>query len=462
VPAPILQFLGGAGTVTGSRFLLETGASRLLVDCGLFQGHKKLRLRNWLPFPVDPATIDAVVVTHAHLDHVGYLPALVRDGFDGPILCTRFTADLTRIVLDDSARLQQEEAAYANRAGYSKHHPALPLYTEEDAARAGARLRTVEFGAAVEAAPGVEAVLRPAGHILGSATVTLSLGQPTHTLVFTGDLGRPNHPLLLPPEDPPRADVVVTESTYGDRHHENETVADDTLAEAISRTARRGGLVVIPAFAVDRTEVVLMALGRLADQRRIPPLPIYVDSPMALAVLDVYRSAIARGDAELRPTTGDPFRAAGQLHEVPTPQGSRALNDLHSPSVIISASGMASGGRVLHHLAHRLPDPRNTIILAGFQAPGTRGQLLADGAPAIKLLGHHVPVRADVVQIGGYSVHADTDEIIRWLGRMPGIPDVAYVTHGEPEASQALRHRLAHALGWNAVVARADERVLVD
>ncbi len=461
-PAPILRFLGGAGTVTGSRFLLDTGAARVLVDCGLFQGKKELRLRNWAPLPVDPATIDAVVLTHAHLDHVGYLPALARDGFTGPVFCTPPTAELASIVLDDSARLQQEEAAYANRKGYSKHHPALPLYTEADAARAEAQLATVEFGVPVNAAPGVRAVLRPAGHILGSATVTLALDRLARTVLFTGDLGRSNHPLLLPPTDPPPADVVVTESTYGNRHHDNDAIALDTLATAITRTAERGGVVIIPAFAVDRTEVVLMALGRLADERRIPRLPIYADSPMALAVLDVYRKAIASDDPELRATTSDdPFDAAGELHEVPTPAESRALNDLHDPSIIIAASGMATGGRVLHHLAHRLPDTRNTIVLAGFQAPGTRGQLLADGARSVKLLGHHVPVRADVIQIGAFSVHADADELVGWLGRSPGAPDAAFVVHGEPRASEALRQRLADDLSWTAVVPTPDERVRI-
>jgi metallo-beta-lactamase family protein len=271
--ATTLRFLGAAGTVTGSRFLVDTGAARVLVDCGLFQGRKELRLRNWAAFPVDPGTIDAVVLTHAHLDHVGYLPALVRDGFAGPAFCTPSTADLAAIVLDDSARLQEEEASYANRKGYSKHHPALALYDQTDAARAIARLTQIPFGSGVEVAPGVRAVLRPAGHILGSATVALSLDGHGRTLLFTGDLGRSHHPLLLPPDPPGLADVVVTESTYGDRRHDDESVALDRLAAAITRTADRGGMVVIPAFAVDRTEVMLMALGRLAAEGRMPSSP---------------------------------------------------------------------------------------------------------------------------------------------------------------------------------------------
>ena len=460
--AATLRFLGAAGTVTGSRFLLDTGDVRVLVDCGLFQGQKELRLRNWAPFPVDPATIDAVVLTHAHLDHVGYLPALVRDGFSGPAFCTPFTAELAGIVLDDSARLQEEEAAYANRKGYSKHHPALALYTQADAARAIAQLTKVHFGAGVDVAPGVRAVLRSAGHILGSATVAVTLDRHERTVLFTGDLGRDHHPLLLPPDPPPPADVVVTESTYGDRRHDDESLALDLLASAITRTAERGGMIVIPAFAVDRTEVVLMALGRLVADHRIPRLPIYADSPMALSVLDVYRKAIAGGDPELRAiTTTDPFEAAGELHEVHTPMESRALNDLRYPSIILTASGMATGGRVLHHLIHRLPDQRNTVVLAGFQAPGTRGQLLADGAPSVKLLGHYVPVRAEVLQTSAFSVHADADELVGWLGRSPAAPDAAFVVHGEPSASEALRRRLTGELGWNAAVPSQDERVLV-
>ena len=366
---PVLRFLGGAGTVTGSRFLVDAGGSRVLVDCGLFQGEKQLRLRNWTPFPVDPSTIDAVVVTHAHLDHVGYLPRLSRDGFHGPVYCSPNTATLATIVLDDSARLHEEEADYANRKGYSKHRPALPLYTVADAERVEAQLTSIDFDTSALVAPGIGVVLRPAGHILGSATVQLELEHFDRTLLFTGDLGRPHHPLLRPPADPVNADVVVTESTYGNRRHEDEAAALNTLATTISSAAERGGTILIPAFAVDRTEVVVLALGRLVAEERIPALPIFVDSPMALAVLDVYREAIARRDTELRPDVGDdPFGGAGDLHTAPTPAESRALNDLIYPSIIISASGMATGGRVVHHLAQRLPDPRNAVVLSGFQA----------------------------------------------------------------------------------------------
>jgi metallo-beta-lactamase family protein len=462
--APILSFLGGVGTVTGSRFLLEAGDARILVDAGLFQGLKELRLRNRATFPVDPSTIDAVVVSHAHLDHVGYLPVLVDGGFTGPVLATPGTAELAAIVLADSARLQEEEADYANRRGFSKHSPALPLYTEESARRALGQFRPVHYDQPVQAAPGVELRLRPAGHILGSATVTLTLEGPApRTLFFSGDVGRPRHPLLRPPAPPPAADVVVLESTYGDRRHEDETRALDRLAQAVTKTAGRGGVVVIPAFAVDRTEVILMALRRLTREGRIPALPVYADSPMALDVLGVYRRAIADRDPEVRAGLGDgedPFDP-GKLEEVRSPQESRLLHEVRYPAIILSASGMVTGGRVLHHLAHRLPDPRNTVILSGYQAEGSRGRQLADGARAVKMLGRYVPVRADVVQIDAFSVHADADELLTWLRPMPD-PDVAFVVHGSPTASQALRRRLASKRGWTVVVPSPGERVRVD
>jgi len=385
--APVLTFLGGAGTVTGSKFLVDTAAARLLLDCGLFQGAKQLRLRNWAPFPVDASSVDAVVLTHAHLDHTGYLPALVRAGFRGRVYATPYTAALTRIVLEDSARLQEEEADFANRAGYSKHRPALPLYTTDDARRAISRLDTVAFGTTVELGDGVSASLQPAGHILGSASILLTVGDGERLFV-SGDVGRPDHPLLRPPRPFPDADTALVESTYGNRVHEPGPQALERLGDIITRTARRGGVVVIPAFAVDRTEVILHTVQRLAAEGRIPELPIHVDSPMALAVLRVYREAIASGDAELRAGLADedPF-ATRELHEHRSTDEYKAINRIMYPSIIISSSGMASGGRVLHHLAQRLPDERNAVVLVGFQAEGTRGRTLADGARAVKLFG---------------------------------------------------------------------------
>jgi metallo-beta-lactamase family protein len=460
--APTLRFLGGTGTVTGSKFLIESGGRRVLVDCGLFQGERELRRRNRADFPVDPASIDAVVLTHAHLDHTGYLPALARDGFAGPVFCTPGTARLARIVLEDSARLQEEEARFANRTGYSKHHPALPLYTVADAQAAERQFEAVPFETRQQVAPGVTVELRPAGHILGSATACLAL-ERGRTVLFTGDLGRPHHPLLRPPADPPAVDVLVSESTYGARRHGDDGAAVAHLADVIRRTAARGGMIIVPAFAVDRTEVVLLALARLFRDGAVPRLPIYADSPMALAVLGVYRSAIAGGDPEIRSDVrADAFDLGGELLEVLTQDESRRLNDLHFPSIVISSSGMATGGRVLHHLEHRLGDERNAVVLVGFQAPGTRGHSLAEGARTVKLFGHYLPVRAEVVTIDGFSVHADAHELTAWLGRAPRPPEVTFLVHGEPAASEALRDRIASELGWTAVVPRLDERVRLD
>lgn len=460
--APRLGFLGGAGTVTGSRFLLDAEPGRVLVDCGLFQGLKRLRLMNWEPFPVDPATVDAVVITHAHVDHLGYLPVLVRDGFQGPVLATPTTVELAAIVLRDAARLQEEEAAYANRKGFSKHRPAVPLFTTADAERALERFEPVGFHATAAAGAGASVTFRSAGHILGSASVTVALTEHNRTIGFSGDLGRDSHPLLRGPEPRQATDVVVVESTYGDRLHDDPRTALEAIARLITRTAERGGTVVIPAFAVDRTEVVLLLLRRLLAEGSIPKLPIYADSPMALAVLDVYRKAVAAADPQLRADLGDgdPFDG-GDLHEARTPEESIALNAIGYPSIIISSSGMATGGRVLHHLARCLPDPRNAVILVGFQAAGTRGEQLAAGARAVKMLGRYVPVRAQVLVADAFSVHADADELVSWLTGAPP-PEAAYVVHGEPRASAALAERLSTDHGWTAVAPRQLEWVRLD
>jgi metallo-beta-lactamase family protein len=462
--APLLHFLGAAGTVTGSRFLVETAGARVLVDCGLFQGTKPLRLRNWAPFPVDPKAIDAVVLTHAHVDHSAYLPALVRDGFAGPVFATPGTHALCRIVLPDSGRLQEEDASYANRKGFSKHHPALALYTEEDAIRALGRFEERRFGESVEAAPGVRFVFQRAGHILGASSVLVSLdGAKPRRVLVSGDLGRPEHPILAPPDPPAESDVVLLESTYGDRRHAD--VDAMALFEAvISRTAARGGRVVIPAFAVDRTEVLLLALRRLMKEGRIPALRVFVDSPMALAALALYREAIARGDPEIRPGftgDGDPFDT-GDLVEVRSVPESKAVLAHRGPCIVISASGMATGGRVLHHLAHALPDARNAVILPGYQAEGTRGRLLADGARSLKMHGRYVAVRAEVSQVGAFSVHADQPELLAWLRRAPRAPDNVYLVHGEPAAASALEALVERELGFTTAVPNDGERVRLD
>jgi metallo-beta-lactamase family protein len=461
---PVITFLGATGTVTGSRFLLEVGEARVLVDCGMYQGAKPLRLRNWEPFPVEPASIDAVLVTHAHLDHTGYLPALVRDGFGGDVLATRNTRALSAIVLPDSGHLQEEDAAYANRSGYSKHRPARPLYTEDDAWGATEQFAAVDWNTEIDVAPGVRATWRRAGHILGSAVVTVRFTDTGRTVTFSGDLGRPEHPLLRPPDPLPPSDVVVCESTYGDRRHEPDTIVLDRLREAVNGTAARGGTVVIPAFAVDRTEVVLLHVARMMQAGEIPALPIYADSPMALATLAVYREAIERGDPEIRSDLHDTTRLldpAG-FTEARTVDESIALDNGRLPSIIISASGMATGGRVLHHLKRYLPDHRATIAIAGFQAAGTRGRMLQSGARAVKLLGRYVPVRADIVDISGLSVHADQGELVDWLGSTDREPEMTLLVHGEPDASEALRERVADRLGYTAAVPRYGERVRLD
>ena len=460
----MLTFLGAAGTVTGSRFLIETTRARVLVDCGLFQGLKQLRLRNWEPFPVPVGGIDAVVLTHAHVDHVGYLPAVVRDGFAGPVFATEGTAALAAIVLPDCGHLQEEDAAYANRRGFSKHHPALPLFTERDALEAVERLTPCGFGDEVEVAAGIHVTFRPAGHILGSSVVRVRLADhDDRTIVFSGDLGRTHHPVLRPPSPIGRADVVVVESTYGDRRHDDEA-GDQAFADALTETLTRGGTVLIPAFAVDRTEVVLFRLRELVAAGAIPSVPIFVDSPMALRALGAYRAAIAAGTEDIQPgvaALGDPFDP-GQLVEIRDVEDSKALAFTTYPSIIVSASGMATGGRVLHHLARLLPDRRNTVILAGYQAAGTRGRTLAEGAHEVKLLGRYVRVRARVVALGSFSIHADQRELLDWIATADPAPDAVYVVHGEQESSDELSRRIDEDLELCSAVPRHLERVRLD
>ncbi len=460
---PTLLFLGAAGTVTGSKFLLTSGDSRVLVDCGLFQGTKDQRLRNWDGLPIDTSLIKSAVLTHAHLDHSGYLPALCRSGFKGSVFATPGTHSLCRILLPDSGRLQEEEANYANRKGYSKHAPALPLYTEAEAWQSLDHFSAVSFDPPFETA-GCRLTFRHAGHILGASSVLIESGDAhKRRILFSGDLGRPHHPLLRAPEPPPQAHVIVVESTYGDRLHD-DSGALDTFAEAIARTAGRGGVIVIPSFAVDRTEILLFHLRRLQLENRIPALPVYVDSPMALAALRLYQDAISSSDSSIKPEiAGKPeVLEPGNLTEVKTVQESIGLNRQQGPMIIISASGMATGGRVLHHLANRLPDERNTVILVGYQAEGTRGRSLLEGASSVKMIGRYVPVRAAIVAIPAFSVHADQSEIVSWLRSAAAIPEVVYVVHGEPAAAEALRATIARELKWHAVVPRYLERVRID
>jgi len=453
-----LTFHGGAGTVTGSKYLVESPESRVLVDCGLFQGLADLRRRNWAPMPRALAEADAVVITHAHLDHCGYLPVLVRSGWRGPVYATPGTSALVPIVLRDSAHLMSEEAAHANKYGWSKHRPALPLYDASDAEKAIGLLEEIEYGAETPVGKDVTLRFGQAGHILGSAWAHLR--SDGRDVVFSGDLGRPAHSLLRPPSPRPPCDALVIESTYGARVHD-DTDAMDRLGEVVRRTARRGGSVLIPAFAVDRTEVVLAALAKLMRSHTIPDLPVYVDSPMALAALRVYREAFRERWPEIRPELAghDPLTPRS-LTELRTVEESMRVNAPRMPSIIISASGMASGGRVVHHLEHLLPDHRHTVLIVGYAAAGTRARQLVNGARQIKIHGRYTTVRADVVQLDAFSAHADADELVRWA--TAGIPPkTTYLVHGEPEGSEAVAERLRAEHDWQAVVPRDRERVLI-
>ncbi|MCW8376163.1 MBL fold metallo-hydrolase RNA specificity domain-containing protein [Streptomyces justiciae] len=458
----LLTFLGGVGTVTGSKFLVESDHARVLVDCGLFQGLADLRRRNWRELPCDGADIETVVVTHAHLDHCGYLPRLARHGFRGRIVTTEFTARLMEIVLRDSAKLQLEAAHHANEHGWSKHRPAQPLYDDSDVDRTLKLLDPVPLHTPVDIATGTRLTLHPAGHILGSAWAHLTL-EDGHTIAVSGDLGRPGHPLLLPPEPFSRADVLLMESTYGNRRHEEEQ-GRARFAEVLGRTLARGGTVVIPAFALDRTEVVLHELAELRRAGALPAaVPVYVDSPMALAALDVYRDAVLAKAAELRPEVilaGPAALGPEPFHPVRSVQESDELGRTHGPAVIVSASGMATGGRVLHHLRRLLPDPRNAVVVVGFAAQGTRARDLVEGAQVLKMFGEYVPVRAQVADLPHFSAHADAGQIVDWLRDAPA-PHATYLVHGEPDAADALRDRIDRMLGWTAVVPRSGERVLV-
>jgi metallo-beta-lactamase family protein len=440
-----LQFLGAAGTVTGSRFLVEHDGRRLLVDCGLFQGLKELRLRNRAPFPVPVDSLDAVLLTHAHIDHTGYLPVLVRDGLSARVWCTPPTRDLCALLLPDSGWLQEEEAAHANRHGYSRHRPALPLYTREDGERAAGRLETVPFGEAWEPAPGFSARFGHAGHILGAAWIEVSAGG--HTVVFSGDVGRPGHPVLYDPEPPPPCDALVLESTYGNRTHPAADPGDE-LGGVIRETAARGGVVLIPAFAVGRAQTLLYLIDRLRETGRIPALPVFLDSPMASDATDL----LARHEREHRLDAEAVAALRRNTTVTRSVDASKAINARRGPMIIVSASGMATGGRVLHHLKVYAPDHRNTILFVGHQAAGTRGAAMLGGAEAVKIHGGWVPVRAEVRVLDGLSAHADADELIAWITRLPHPPRRVWLTHGEPVAADALRRRIEQRLGWTVAV----------
>ncbi|MGO3797620.1 MAG: MBL fold metallo-hydrolase RNA specificity domain-containing protein [Pauljensenia sp.] len=449
-----LTFLGAASTVTGSKFLLtlddgEPSERRILVDSGLFQGEKRLRRLNWADFPVPPSSVSDVLVTHAHLDHCGYLPRLVRHGFAGTIWATRNTISLCEIVLRDSAFLQERDADHARSHGYSRHRNPEPLYRIGDVGRTLPLFREVAFDTDIDLGGGVSARWTHAGHILGSASIRVH--APRGPVLFSGDIGRTTHPVLKAREVPEGAGVVLVESTYGDREHPDPGAErHKVFADAIRRTVERGGSVLVPAFAVDRTEVVLAALTEMQEAGRIPELPIFVDSPMALASLRVYQSPAAA--AELRPDLRGLRLPSLDLREVHTVEESKLLNRPHRPCLIISASGMATGGRVLHHLEHMLPDARHTVVLTGYQAVGTRGRALADGATQLKMHGAHVAVVAEVVRDEEFSVHADGSDTLDWLAALRPRPRRVFCVHGESDSAWALAQRITAELGIEATV----------
>jgi metallo-beta-lactamase family protein len=450
--------MGAARTVTGSKYLLEHGGKRVLVDCGLFQGLKELRLRNWAQFPIPPREIDAVVLTHAHLDHVGYLPRLRADGYRGRVFCTAGTKELCGVVLPDSGRIQEEDARLANRHEYSKHQPALPLYTESDALAALTQLQPLGYERDIEILPGISIEFFPAGHLLGSAFVVARL-QSGPTILFGGDLGRYARPVLPDPSNAVHADVVLVESTYGDRDH----VADDNgeeLAQMVRSTVERGGKLIIPAFAIGRVEELLYWMRRLEQERRIPVLPVYVDSPMANEALRFYSARITELDEDMRPTEKKVSTfATTRFQTVSSPQQSKQLTASRKPSIVISSSGMATGGRVLHHMAAALPDSRNTVLFVGYQAAGTRGRQLVDGARAVRIHGQSISVNARIAKIDSMSAHADRGEIMRWLGTFPARPSRVCLVHGEPEPMDALKTLMHQRLGWNAEIPQHLQRL---
>ena len=454
---PTLTFLGAAGTVTGSKHLLDTGNHRVLFDCGLFQGLKELRERNWQPLPIPASSITAVVLTHAHLDHCGYLPRLVADGFKGRVFCTAGTRDLCSLVLPDSAHIQEEDARDANRHGYSKHHPALPLYTTNDAANALALLQPVGYNRPVPVAPGVEVEFINAGHLLGSAYARVTLGD--RTILFGGDLGRFGRPVLPDPLPVDRADVVLVESTYGDRLHEADD-RGDRLAGIVNAAVRRGGKLIVPAFAIGRVEEVVYWLKRLEEEKRVPVLPVYIDSPMAAQAMEFYRRRVDELDPEMqRRERGVCEFCTARMTTVSSVQQSIDLVASHQPAIVIAASGMATGGRVLYHLAAGLPSPKNTVLFVGYQAAGTRGRSLLDGAKTLRIKGRDIPVAATIEHIDSMSAHADAGEIMRWLSGFVAPPSMTYLVHGEPVALDALLARVTGEKQWRAHIAGYRETV---
>jgi metallo-beta-lactamase family protein len=461
-----ITFYGGTGTVTGSKYLLSHNGRNVLVDCGLFQGLKKLRELNWAEPPFDPASIDAVLLTHAHIDHTGYLPKLVKAGFNGPVITSRPTADLLRILLPDSARLQEEEADYRNRHQLSSHEPALPLYDEADARAALERLQPVaNDGSPIDVVPGFTASSMIAGHIMGASLVLVELenartDDSSIRFLFSGDLGHYDQPILKDPVAPPDCDYLMCESTYGDRLHGDESPGDQ-LARIIKDAARRKGPILIPAFAIGRTQEVLYTIRELEDQGRIPILPVVVDSPMAAQATQVYNRWREEHDDEYRAILAanrHPLRTAS-MSTATSRDESKRLNNMKGARIIISASGMMTGGRVLHHAMRILPNENATIVFVGFQAAGTRGRRILDGEPEVKIMKNFVPVRCHIEKVEGFSAHADWKGILRWLSGLKAAPKAVFLTHGEPGSSSALSQHIRQRFNWNVVIPKMGETI---
>ncbi len=448
---PKITFLGAAGTVTGSKYLVEAEGKRLLVDCGLFEGSRDLKQRNWDKLTVDPATIDWVLLTHAHIDHTGYLPRLVRNGFRGPIYANIATHELCTLLLPDSAHLQEEDTRYAVKKGYSRHKPPLPLYTVEESQTALQQFREIPSNDAFKISPQFSVLPHDAGHILGATWLELTItenGKQT-LVVFSGDVGRYDQPILKDPESPTRADFLLCESTYGDREHPTGSVTDE-LADVVNQTAKRGGAVVIPAFAVDRTQLLLYYLRVLEKAQRIPHLPVYLDSPMAINTTEIYTRH--RADHDLKPQTDPDPMDVQEVHMTCSVEDSKKINDVTAPCIIISASGMVTGGRVLHHLAHRLPDSRSTVLLVGYQAEGSGGRALLNGAKFLRIHGAEVPVRAQVVEMCQLSAHAGKSELLRWISGIQAPPKRTFMVHGEPSGLTSLRDAIVAQRGWPVTI----------
>lgn len=461
-----ISFHGGTGTVTGSKYLLESNGKKVLVDCGLFQGLRKLRERNWQPLPFNPKEVDAVIITHAHIDHTGFLPRLVKLGFEGKVYTSRATGDLMKILLPDSARLQEEEARYRNRKGLTSHSPALPLYEVEDAKETLSRLvQMPNDGSEVEVCPGIKASFNVAGHILGASLVLVEMENARENnesikFLFSGDLGHYDQPILKDPAPPPSADYLMVESTYGDRLH-SEVHSDTQLTEIINEAVKRSAPILIPAFSVGRTQEILYLIRELEEEKKIPILPVIVDSPMAKQATQVYNRWNEEHDEEYASILArqkHPLRT-GSMTTTNDRRESKKVNKMKGVRIIISASGMLAGGRVLHHAKYVLPNPDATIIFVGYQAAGTRGRRIIDGEEEVRIMRDWIPVNCHIERIDGFSAHADWKAVIKWLKGLPNEPNAVFTTHGEPEAASAMARHIRDEFGWNVLVPEYNQTI---